>query len=135
MVYQQTSAPQMTSPPGGGLYNHPGAMSPGLTYAQPPQQYQQPLYRTSGYRGRGGRGRGGSRPSQPITRNVSIVANRDIGLGNAPTGPRKAPRLSSRSPKIPTRARPHQVRPCTLYSNRGAQRTSGRERTWASDNL
>ena len=59
MVYQ-TSAPQMTLPPGGGLYNHPGAMSPGLTYAQPPQQYQQPQYRTSGYRGRGGRGRGGS---------------------------------------------------------------------------
>ena len=59
------------------------------------------------------------------TRNVFIVANRDIGLGSAPTGPREAPRLSSRSPKIPTRARPHQVRPCTLYSNRGAQRTSG----------
>ena len=43
--------------------------------------------------------------------------------------------LSSRSPKIPTRARLHRVHPCILYSNRGAQRTSGREMIGASDNL
>ena len=60
MVYQ-APAPQVTSPPEGQPSNHPGAMSPGLTYAQPPQQYQQPQYRDHGYRGRGGRGRGGPR--------------------------------------------------------------------------
>ena len=65
MVYQ-ASAPLMTSPPGGGSYDHPGAMSPGLTYAQFPQQYQQPQYRNQGYRGRGGRSRGGLRPFRPM---------------------------------------------------------------------
>ena len=58
MVYQ-APAPQMTSPPGGQPTNHPGAMSPGSTYAQPPQQYRPPHYQNPGYRGRGGRGRGG----------------------------------------------------------------------------
>ena len=100
MVYQ-TSAPQMTSPPGGGPYDHPGAMSPGLAYPLPPQQYQQPQYRNYGYRGRGGRGRG-----LPLYKNCFYCGNPGHWVRQCPNIP---PQYSQ--PQQPQLQNPHQGPP------------------------
>lgn len=61
-----------------------------------------------------------------------IVTNRVIGLEIAPCITKCNPQLNIHNLKIvanyASRPRPNQAHPCTPYSNRDAQRTSGRER-------